>query len=127
MLVYFPQVACTRSASEAWLAVEEQRRAAAEAAAAAAAAVAAEVAMPKSKRRRAPQPWQDLGTEVRLGVLQWLPTDSLSRGGLQRECRVDKGITNISTARHGKLRLESQPSVQQTPVQAVPCHFIRLQ
>jgi hypothetical protein len=60
-----PQVACSRAAAEAWQAVEEWRRAAAAEAEAAASAAAAQAALPKSKRRRAPQPWVDQGTEVR--------------------------------------------------------------
>jgi hypothetical protein len=77
------EVATTRAAAEAWL--EADAAAAAEAAAAAQAAAAAEAAgggvsgPPRSKQRRDPRPWQDLGSEVgalRAGPLGRLHTHS---------------------------------------------------
>lgn len=62
------QVACTKAAADAWLAVEERRVAAAAAAQAAASADAAVAAAPGARRRREPQPWVDQGTAAELAA-----------------------------------------------------------
>lgn len=58
------EVAVTKAAADAWLAADAAVAAATAAAEAAAKAVAEQAALPRSKRKRDRQPWQDLGTEV---------------------------------------------------------------
>jgi hypothetical protein len=93
------EVAVTQAAAEAWRSADAAAAEAAAAAAAAAQAAAEEATLPRAKqRKRQRQPWQDLGTEVRLcawrcsGVLGWFlqlarascPSSSASFTGVQQ-------------------------------------------